>query len=384
MGMPRSTTNATAKAAGTGHALSGRALNRALLARQMLLHRERRTAADAIEHLVGMQAQVPNNPFTALWSRLDGFQPEELSDLIADRRAVRTSLMRATIHLVTARDCLALRPVMQPMLERTFASSAFARQIAGVDLDALLAVGRALVEARPRTRAELRPLLTVRWPEADADSLAAAIGFLLPVVQIPPRGLWGQSGQPRLATVESWLGQPLATDPLPDNVILRYLAAFGPASVADMRTWSRLAGLREVVERLRPQLRTSRDERGREMFDLPHAPLPDPDTPAPIRFLPEYDNVVLSHADRSRIVVYPQWPGLRAGPGGFVGSVLVDGFIGAAWTIERQREGATLHIAPRRPLSAREEADVAEEGARLLAFLGGDSERRGIRFGAAP
>ena len=352
----------------SGGVLSRRTLNRALLERQLLLRREQRSAAATIEHLVGMQAQVPGNPYMALWSRLEGFQPEELSRLIADRHAVRTSLMRATIHLVTARDCLALRPVMQSVLERTFASSAFAKNIAGVEFDTLLAAGRALLEERPRTRAELRPFLAERWPGYDADSLASAIGFLLPVVHVTPRGLWGQSGQARLTTIEAWLGRPLDPDPTPDTAVLRYLAAFGPATVADVRIWSRLTGLRAVIERLRPRLVTFRDERGRELFDLPDAPRLDPETPAPPRFLPEYDNILLSHDDRGRIIGDTGSLPMPDGRGGELGSVLVDGFLGGMWRMTRQRGKARLLIEAGSSWTKADQTAVAEEGARLLAF----------------
>jgi hypothetical protein len=360
--------------------LSQRALNRALLERQLLLHRRRYSAAETIEHLVGMQAQEPGNPYIALWSRLEGFDPEELSRMIADRLAVRSSLMRATIHLVTARDCLALRPVMQSVLERTFASSAFARNIAGVDLGELLAAGRNLLEERPRTRAELRPLLAERWPGYDADSLASAIGFLLPLVQVPPRGLWGKSGQAVLTTVEAWLGRPLDPDPTPDDLVLRYLAAFGPATVGDIRTWSRLTGLRPVLERLRPHLRTFRDERGRELFDLPGAPHPDPETPASPRFLPEYDNILLSHDDRVRIIPDNRGLPMPAGRGGELGSLLVDGFLGGMWRITRGRGKATLVIEAGGPWTKAEETAVVEEGARLLAFVAADAEDHDVQI----
>jgi hypothetical protein len=364
--------------------LSRRALNRALMERQLLLTREKRTASETIEHLVGMQAQIPSNPYLALWSRLEGFQPEELSHLIANRQAVRTSLMRATIHLVTARDCLALRPVMQPVLERTFASSAFARNIAGVDRAALLAAGRSLLEERPRTRAELRPLLAERWPGYDDDSLAAAIGFLLPVVQVTPRGLWGKSGQATLTTVETWLDCPLESDATPDQAVLRYLAAFGPATVADIRIWSRLGGLRQVVERLRPRLITFRDERGRELFDLPDAPRPDPETPAPPRFLPEYDNIVLSHDDRSRIYDGGEWPMLQAGPRGQIGTLLVDGFVGGAWKMTRERDRAVLTIVPLTSMSQEARSAVADEGDRLLDLIAEHARDREIVFAGRP
>jgi hypothetical protein len=364
----------------SGGVLSQGALNRALLARQLLLRREKRSAVETIEHLVGMQAQVPGNPYVALWSRLEGFQSEELSQLIAGRRAVRTSLMRATIHLVTARDCLALRPVMQSVLERTFASSAFARNNAGVDLHVLLNAGRELLEDQPRTRAELRPLLAQRWPGIDDVSLAAAIGFLLPVVQVTPRGLWGKSGAARLTTVEAWLGRPLDSDPNPDNMVLRYLAAFGPATVADIRIWSRLSGLREVVERLRPRLLTFRDERGRELFDLPDALRPDPETPAPPRFLPEYDNILLSHDDRSRIIRDNRGLSTPEGRGGELGAVLVDGFLGGMWRMTRQRGNATLVIETDGSWTNADRTAVADEGARLLAFLAADAHDRDVQL----
>jgi hypothetical protein len=379
--MARSTEAPLLPTAGTASEtiLGERALNRALLARQFLLCRQKRSASETIEHLVGLQAQVPGNPYLALWSRLEAFQPEELSQLIADRHAVRTSLMRATIHLVTARDCLALRPVMQSVLERAFACSAFARNIAGVDLDALLAAGRSLLEERPRTRAELRPLLAERWPGYDADSLASAIGFLLPLVHVPPRGLWGKSGQAALTTIEAWLGRPLDPEPTPDEAILRYLAAFGPATVADIRLWSRLTGLRAVIERLRPRLISFRDERGREIFDLPDAPRPDPGTPAPPRFLPEYDNILLSHDDRSRIIRDNRGLPMPAGRGGELGNLLVDGFLGGMWRIARGRENATLVIEAGGSWTEAGRAAVTDEGARLLAFLAANSRDHEVR-----
>ena len=343
--------------------LTRRALNRALLERQLLLRRERLGAAEAIERLVGLQAQVPNAPYIALWSRLEDFEPGELARLVETGKALRGPLLRATLHLVTARDWQDVRAVVQPVLERAFAGTAFRRNLDGIDLDAELAAGRALLEERPRTRAELGRLLGERWPDRDPASLATAITYLVPVVQVPPRGVWGRTGQ------ATWTPADVRLDgkPAPDRLILRYLRAFGPATVADIRTWSGLAGLREPVERLRPRLRVLRDEQGRELLDVPDGPLADPETPAAPRFLPDYDNVLLAHADRSRVL--PE--GRKAAIG--APSVLVDGFVAASWKLDRDG----VLIRPFGRLSRADRAAVAAEAERLLSFVAGGG---GVRF----
>ncbi len=377
MATRQATKTTTARGAnGSGEVLSQRALNRALLARQMLLGRARMSASEAIEWLVGMQAQSPNAPYVGLWSRLDGFQPDELAQLITNRAAVRMSLMRTTLHLVTARDGLSIRPLVQPVLERgLWTGSPFGRNLAGMDVEELLAVGQALLEEKPHTTAALGKLLGERWPERDAVSLAQAVRYLTPVVQLPPRGVWGAGGQATWTTVESWLGQSPVTDATLDELVLRYLAAFGPATVKDVQSWCWLTRLSDVVERLRPQLRTFRDEQGNELFDLPDAPRPDPETPAPVRFLPEYDNALLSHDDRTRIIAKEHRERVFTR-----GAVLVDGFVHGAWKIARRRGGATLTIELFKPLAEADRAAVTEEGAKLLAFATDGANACDIQF----
>jgi Winged helix DNA-binding domain len=315
--------------------LSRRELNRALLARQGLLERTAGTALETIERLVGLQAQEPPNPYVALWARLEGFRPEELSELIESRGAIRAQLMRATIHLVSARDALALHPIALPVLARAFRGS-WTRRAAGVDVAEVVAAGRELLSDGPLTRAELAAALAPRWPDADAGALAQAVTYHTALVQVPPRGLWKRSGAARWERTEAWLGAELDGAASVDAIVLRYLAAFGPASTADVRTWSGFTGLRAVLERLRPQLVTFSDAGGRELFDVPGAPLPDPATPAPVRFLPEYDNVLLAHADRSRMLL-GLGPGQPWPSGRWIGTLLVDGFYRAYWKIEAGR-----------------------------------------------
>jgi hypothetical protein len=356
--------------------LTRRALNRALLARQHLLRRRKASAADEVEHLVGMQAQVPNSPYVGLWSRLDGFTPDQLADLITKRRAVRIGIMRNTLHLVTARDCIALRPLFSPVLERGLRASPFGRNLIGMEMQPLIRYAIRLMKEKPRTLAELGTLLHARWPDRDATSLAYAIRHLVALVQVPPRGVWGKSAQATWTSTELWLGQPLERKPSMDALVLRYLAAFGPATVADFSSWSGLTALRTVVERLRPQLRTFQDERGRELFDVPDGPLPDPHTPAPPRFLPEFDNLLIGHQDRTRVIDHAYRHVI------FIGTLLVDGFVQGTWMIKQLRDAAALTIEPLRRLTATDRKAVAEEGEQLLAFAASEATRRDVQITA--
>ncbi len=341
----------------------------------MMLRRRRVPVLDAIERLVAMQAQVPRDPYVALWSRLDRFRPDALSTPIAERRAVRMTLLRGTLHLVTAPDAVTLRPAVQPMMERILGQTSFRGAADDIDRDELVALMRTLLDERPRRRPELVEAIADRWPGRDANALAYAM-YLVPTVQVTPRGLWGKSGRATFATVEHWLGRPPEPAGEPDEMFLRYLAAFGPSTVADAQTWSGLGGLGEVFERLRPRLRVFRDEGGRELFDVPGAPLPDPDTPAPVRFLPEYDNIGLAHKDRGRIIAPEVKLWTEVGWGG----VLVDGFASARWRLDDQKDGATLRIEPFRRLTRAERAEVADEAERLLAFLTDGAGSGSVRF----
>jgi hypothetical protein len=343
--------------------LDRRTLNRTLLARQLLLDRRRTPVVKTIEHLVALQAQEPRDPYVALWTRLHGFDAGALSRLLERRKVARMTLLRGTLHLATADDALAIRPVVQPAIEATFyGSSPLRRAIDAVDADELVSFVRARLEEEPRTRAQLVRVIADRWPEVDADAVGYAM-YLIPTVQVTPRGLWGRTGPSAFTTLETWLGRMPGQARAPDDVLLRYLRAFGPATPADAQTWSGLRAMREVFERLRPQLRVFRDEAGRALFDVPRAPIADPDLPAPVRFLPEYDNVVLAHKDRSRIAGHGTSIWTEVG----WGLVLVDGFTAARWKIPRGSH--VMDVEPFRRLSVSERDAVEAEGQDLARFL---------------
>jgi Winged helix DNA-binding domain len=367
--------------------LSQRALNRALLSRQLLLDRadlpaeaSRRSTAviAAVEHLVGLQAQAPFPPYYGLWSRLGGFRPDDLAALITDRSVVRIAVMRGTIHLVSARDCLPLRGLLQPVIERGM-RNAHGKRLESVDAAALAAVGRALVEAEPMTFSELGQALASRWPGCRAADLAQAVRAFVPLVQVPPRAVWGRSGPSRHTSAEHWLGPQAAQQgPLGLPVLVtRYLGAFGPATVRDVQAWSGLTGVRSAVEQLRPSLLTFRDENGAELFDLPSAPRPDADVPVPVRLIAEFDNLVLSHADRSRVISATSFERLSTNNGIFPGSVLIDGFVAGMWRLARAKHAATLTVELFGP--GREHAQVRSEAERMLAFCAPEAAHD-IRF----
>ncbi len=389
--------------------MTNRAVNRATLARQHLLERTRSTALDEIAHLAGMQAQAPLAPYVGLWTRLHDFTPDDLSELYRQRRVVRMALMRSTIHLTTAEDALAWRPLVEPVIVRS-TNSTFGRHYTGLDRDQLAQTARELVEQSPRTFAELGSLLAERFPGRDKAALAQAARAHLPLVQVPPRGLWGATGRIAHTTAHHWLGldaeqsanvavnEKSRTEAV-EAMVLRYLAAFGPATIMDAQTWSGLTRLREIFDRLRPTLHVARTQAddtrngGADLFDLPDAPRPAPDTPAPARFLPEYDNLLFSHADRTRINPANHTIPLFPGNGAALGYFLLDGVWSGLWRTDRARPGKKtsrarettdradgiedsgairLTVQHFGSLSAAARDELTAEGLKLLAFLAPD------------
>ncbi|WP_203962545.1 winged helix DNA-binding domain-containing protein [Actinocatenispora thailandica] len=358
------------------------ALNRALLARQQLLRRAETPVPETLHRLVGLQAQLPSAPYVGLWSRVAGFTADRLAGPMADRTVLRITAMRGTIHTLTAADCLDLRPRLRPVLDR-FLRTLRAR-LDGLDLDQVTAAARELVEQQPRTYHELGRALADRWPGYDPAALGHVARCRLALVQVTPRGLWGRGGRAAHTTAEHWLGAPLGTGTGPEPLVLRYLAAFGPATAADVQTWSGLTGLRAVLDRLRPRLVTFRSTDGAELFDLPDAPRPAADTAAPVRFLPPLDNLLLSHADRSRVIPAPYRHHLQSPNGLLPGVLLLAGMVRGSWTDDTGRDGARLTVTPFKALSARDTTAVTAEGRRLLAFLSPESGSREVRIAPVP
>jgi Winged helix DNA-binding domain len=362
-----------------------REINRATLARQMLLARERRTPLEAIEHLIGLQAQWPRPPFVGLWTRLEGFERAHLASLFEARTAVRATFLRATIHVLSARDFLALRPAIQPILDGAH-QAILKDRLDGVDLDAVTKRARGFFEKSPRPFEDLREFFLADDPKCDERALGYAVRMRLPLVQVPePGAAWSFPAQACFTTAEQWLGKKVPLKPTtPDALIHRYLAAYGPSSAADVAAWSALAkpAVRDALERLRPELIVFRDEKKRELFDLPDAPRPPADTPAPIRFVPEYDNLVNTRADE-RFVATAHRPRVFLSALRLAATVLVDGFVAATWKIQATKKKATLTIEPFAPLPARVRKAIGPEAEALARFSEPDVPTVDITFADA-
>ncbi|MGV3724446.1 MAG: winged helix DNA-binding domain-containing protein [Actinomycetota bacterium] len=363
----------------THERLSRKALNRALLARQMLVTREPVPASTVIERLVGLQAQQARPPFVGLWSRSVGFERQELRSLIESRAVVRGSLMRCTLHLMTRRDFLAFRPVLQPALTRGMQSILGTRQ-ARLNFHALLAAAREALSEQPRTFTEVRAALSARFPDVDARVMGFAVRMLLPLLIVPAEHAWGYRADPSFTLAEEWLDAQLAADTRPHPLVLRYLAAFGPASARDITVWSGLAGMAAVMEELRPQLIVFRDEQNRELFDLPEAPRPPEETPVAARYVADFDNLILSHADRARIITDEHRKVVVTKNGLVLPTVLVDGFVAGTWKVSRTHKTATLTVSPFSSLPADARDQLADDGERLARFVEPGAEQFAVRF----
>jgi hypothetical protein len=360
--------------------LTLRELNRATLARQLLLDRSALAVVDAIEQLVGMQAQQASPPYIGLWTRLHEFRRDDLAHVIADRRVIKATLMRATLHLLSAQDYWLLRKTLQPVFSYAAESIVKQREHVDFDTDDVLRVARDYLVQEPRTFAEISAMLAAYRPDCDIGAMRYTVRTHLPLIQVPINTGWSYPGNPQFTLADTWLGQSAASDANLQLLVFRYLAAFGPATVTDIQTWSGLLKLKDAIDALKPQLRIYRDEQRRELLDLPDMPLPDAETPAPVRFLPEYDNLLLSHHKRTRILndqyrslVY--LPGLRVRA-----TFLIDGFVHGAWKIEKQKQAATLLIEPFAAITPHQRAALATEAEQLVRFVEADAKTFAVRF----
>jgi hypothetical protein len=358
--------------------LTLRELNRATLARQLLLAREELPVIEAVPRLGGLQAQEPKPPFLALWSRLAGFRREDLHDALHERRLVRGLLMRATLHITAAEDYRAFVPALAPVMAG--AGRSILRQRGGeVDAADVVAAARTLLQDGPLRFDELRPLLHERFPDVDERALGYLVRTHLPMVMVPSEDRWAFPPAASFTPADAWLGQPIPDDPSPTALVLRHLAAFGPATAADVASWTGLRRIAAVLDGVREQLVVLRDERGRELFDLPDAPRPGPDVDAPPRFLPDFDSLILAHADRTRLLADEHRGEVVTKNLRVRATFLLDGVVAGTWRVERRRDRAVLRLAPFAPLPKRALPALAEEGEALLRFAEEDAAHLEVR-----
>lgn len=303
---------------------------------------------------------MPRPPYIGLWSRLAAFDPAHLHDLVHARHAVRATMMRGTIHLMSARDFLALRGTLEPLL-----SAGMRIHAKGTSPAAITAHAKKLMPARFEA---VRAGLGKRFPTLATPAFGYAVRSHLPLVLVPTASArWAYPGNADFHDAETWLGAPFAERTL-ELLLRRYLAAFGPASIKDAQAWSGLRNLGPVFEAMRDSLVVLEGTDGRELFDLPEAPRPRGDVPAPVRFLPEFDNLLLAYADHARMVDPARRPGLTSKNGIVAATFLVDGRVAGTWTLARTKTAATLALKPFATLSKAAVAALEAEGEALLRW----------------
>jgi Winged helix DNA-binding domain len=370
------------KRAGKAVTLTARQLNRALLARQLLLKRKRVSVHAAVHATGGLQSQEPRDPFVALWSRISSFKAQNLLEAAHRRDIVRGTYLRGTLHTVTADDYSSFRPLLQSVVHR---EEKLRREYGGgFEIKKLASGARSLLTGGPLSAQQLGEKLGPRFPGANKAGLAAWVRTGIPLIAVPTDDRWGYSRPPRFAVADQWLERPLQQPGSLDKLVLRCLSAIGPASSSDVRAWSGLGGIKSVLDKLRSQLMVFNDESGCELFDLAGSPRPDGETPAPVRFLPEYDNVFLSHADRGRIMNAAHAHYFtQKGNGRRLRSVLVDGFVRAGWEVTRRGDRAAIDVTAFEEFSKSTETDVSEEAEAVLRFIEQDASEFAVKFHAA-
>lgn len=350
--------------------MSGRAVNRATLARQVLLGREAVSAVEVVGRLVGMQGQEAKHPYVGLWSRIDGFAESELDQAVREHDVVRGTLFRGTLHLVTAADYVRFRVTVAPVLEAGL--KVLGERGAGLEPEKVVAAAKKLLAKEPLTFTEVRDALQQQFPDVNERALGFCTRMLVPLVVYPTDVRWSWTANSKFTPAEEWIGKKLHSRAEPKELVTRYLQAFGPATPADFQTWSGLQKAKPLFDEL--ELETFTDEAGKTLYDVPDAPRPDPDTPAPVRFLPEFDNVLLSHAKRERIIADEHKPAVFTKNLRVKATYTVDGLVAGLWTTEKKRGVATLTLTPFGKTLKKTQAELEREGDGLLRFLEPDAK----------
>ncbi|GAB3817985.1 winged helix DNA-binding domain-containing protein [Kribbella italica] len=354
--------------------LSAKAINRATLSRQLLLERAEVGPAEAVRRLAGMQGQEPKHPYVGLWTRLDGFADAELTAAVEAREVVRATLFRGTLHLVTAEDYLRFRTTLAPVLEAGL--KMLKERGEGLEPDKVVAAARKLLTKEPLTFTQVRDALQEQFPAVNDRALGFCTRMMVPLVMYPTDTRWGWPANARFTPAEQWIGRKPFLGAVPDELVIRYLDAFGPATPADFQTWSGLPSAKALLEDA--ELERFEDEDGRTLYDVPTAPRPDPETPAPVRFLPEFDNLLLAHAKRERVIADAYRPAVFTKNLRVKATYLVDGQVAGLWTAEKKRAVATLTLTPFEPVTKRVKTALEREGEALLRFLEPDAKTYGV------